>query len=178
MITAIVGVTVGFALSTSGIIQPDSPPHHSAPDSDEELQIEGGYANVTANGTVDYINLTVTKGESEVNFGGVSILWSGVNRSVSLVGYPNGTTTQQNTVQPGESQRFYVSPIYDTDESFPVLNTESDRFRVTMNVTAIEGHPIDASQRIALKFTLANRKHVQYAFRLPDSLHNKSVVEI
>ena len=177
-ITAIVGITIGFAISSSGIIHPDAPTRHSVPNPEEELQIEGGYANVTANGTVDHINITVTKGEAKVDFGGVSILWQGVNRSVSLVAYPNRTTTPQNAVQSGRDQRFSVSPIYDTDKSFPVLNKESDRFRVTMNVTAIEGHPIEANQRIALKFTLSNQKHVQYAFRLPESLNEKSIVEI
>ncbi|WP_128477178.1 hypothetical protein [Halorussus pelagicus] len=173
----VLGVGIGFVMTSGSILKPDSK-QGATPHYEDELKIQDGRANVTGNGTVDSLELTITKGDSQVDLSGVSITWVGPHKAVSLVAETTESENVRTTVRPGQSQRFYVSPRHDTDESFPVLNAESDRFELVINATAVRGKPLSGGERVGLDFTTATRSKVLYTVELPDSLGSDSVVEI
>lgn len=177
--TVVLGAGIGLAVTSSGILgSPDTGhPPNQAPE--EALKVQGGEADATENGTVDNLDLVIAKGGDEVDLSAVSITWVGPTESVTLV---SGTKAEMNaqtdSIKTGESQQFYISAVRDTDDSFPRLNADSDRFRLELNATAIRGQPLTGSQTVALKFTTSDSGSYVYRIKLPSSLEGKSDVEI
>ncbi|WP_128478989.1 hypothetical protein [Halorussus pelagicus] len=174
--TAMLGIIAGFALTSTGVLRPDTL-HGKDNLPEDELAIQGGYANVSANNSIDRVRLIVTKGSESVDFSGVSVTWHGVNVSTSLVSAPvEDIGSAKSSIK--QSERFEVASVHDQDSSFPVLNEESDRFELVFHVDAIEGTPIKSGQIVTLEFTLPDRSIVAYTVELPTSLDGKSTVKV
>ena len=180
LLTALVLIAgIGLGITSSGILDSPDTGHRPIPDPGEALKVQGGHATVTENGTVSNINLVIAKGGNEVDLSAVSITWEGPIESLTLVSGTKGEmNARSDSVEIGESQQFYISPIQDTDNSFPTLNADTDLFKLQLDATAIRGQPLTGGQTVALKFTTGDLGVVVYRIKLPSSLEGKSTVEI
>ncbi|MEZ3114367.1 hypothetical protein RYH80_00300 [Halobaculum sp. MBLA0147] len=131
VLTVAASVAVGALVNVSGVLQPeptpdgelaqvDAPPDQ-IPDRPREVATTG---HVTANGTVDVVNVTVTQsapGDGYISLANTSVTWVTGNDSYTLV-------TDDTD---GEFGRFEIRPIRDADGSVPTttrLDDPGDRF--------------------------------------------------
>ncbi|MFC7080040.1 hypothetical protein [Halorussus caseinilyticus] len=177
MIALVFSATTGGVLVGTGVLQ-QSPERDFGRDGDHagvaHAKIVGGSANVTANGTVDYVNLTVAHGTTDVDFSAVTITWLGPDRRVTLV-YRDAPTADADA--PKRVDRFTVVPIRDPDTSAPLL-TESDRFELVMDVTSIRKRPLTSDQSVELRLLTGDGIVRVYRLTIPSSLGERGAVAV
>lgn len=177
LLTAIAGATIGITLGSDPVPPfQDTSDRHEGPNA---FKVESGHANVTQASAVDTIRLVVMKGDERIDVSQLTITWIGPSTRKALV---NGTPSQMHAthrnVTVGNSLYFSIQPISDSDNSAPVLNDEDDRFRITMNATAIRGTPLQSSHEVHLKLKAADGSLELYTVTVPDTLQNKSEIKV
>ncbi|UPV74293.1 flagellin [Halorussus limi] len=165
----VAAIAAGVLINTAGFLQTKSEQtgQESSAQVSNRVQVVSAFGDV-ANEEVEQINLTVMRGSGsdDINLSSATIEWIGPNEAKTL--------TYNETADSGN---FTVSPIKDPDGSSPVLNTQDDRFKVSMNASAIS-NPLGEGEEVKLKLTTQYGAVTQYRANVPQSLSQESAVTI
>lgn len=169
--TVVVGtVSAGVAI---GVLteQPDQ----ERPQQTNKLVIINGTAHVTENSTVNYVNLTVRRGTRNVNLSSVTIEWLGPNVAENLVSKDKTTAGVETS---SDSRYFRAVPLRDQDNSAPLVNAQTDRFKLVINVPAISGQRLAPGDTVELKLITPRRAVTRYTITIPESLGEQTTVQV
>ena len=118
-------------------------------------------------------------GSDDINLSTATIEWIGPNKAKTLVaGNLSATNAQANGMAAGDSNYFNVSDIKDEDNSVPVLNSQDDRFTISMNASAISANTLQEGQTVDLKLTTQYGAVTLYRANIPQSLSQESAVTV
>ncbi|WP_266077811.1 archaellin/type IV pilin N-terminal domain-containing protein [Haladaptatus caseinilyticus] len=153
----VAAIAAGVLINTAGFLQSKSEQtgQDSSAQVSNRVQVVSGFGNVTNNERVDYINLTVMRGSGsdDINLSTATIEWIGPNKATTLVSgnMSEVDATFNGSGGAGTSTQFNVSDIKDQDNSVPVLNSQDDRFTISMNAGAIGGSNLGEGETVELK---------------------------
>ena len=166
----VAAIAAGVLINTAGFLQTKSEQtgQESSAQVSNRVQVVSGFGSV-ANERVTTINLTVMRGSGsdDINLSAATIEWIGPNEAKTLV------YTDKNA----GSNTFNVSAIKDGDGSAPVLNTQNDRFTITMDAKAIGG-ALGEGESVKLKLTTQYGAVTLYRANIPQSLSQESAVTV
>ncbi len=172
----VAAIAAGVLINTAGFLQSKSEQtgQDSSAQVSNRVQVVSGFGNVTDSEQVDYINLTVMRGSGsdDINLSTATIEWIGPNKATTLV---SGDMTEVDTAG---STQFNVSDIKDQDGSAPVLNSQDDRFTISMNAGAIGGNDLGEGETVELKLTTQYGAVTLYRASIPQSLSQESAVTV
>jgi len=165
----VAAIAAGVLINTAGFLQTkaEQTGEDSTAQVSNRVEVVSGSGNVTGN-TVDRVNLTVMRGSGsdDINLSAATIEWIGPDTATTL--------TKSDTADSGN---FSVSDIRDTDTSAPVLNSQDDRFVVTMNATQVSS-ALDEGDEVQLKLTTQYGATTIYRVTVPRSLSQKTAVSV
>ncbi|MGA9403121.1 archaellin/type IV pilin N-terminal domain-containing protein [Haladaptatus sp.] len=181
----VAAIAAGVLINTAGFLQSKSEQtgQDSTAQVSNRVQVVFGFGNVTTlDGTgaydqngkeyVDTVNLTVMRGSGsdDINLSTATIEWIGPNKAVTLVNGSSANDTQ-----------FTVSAIKDGDDSVPVLNSQDDRFTISLNASGITGNNVyglSEGQTAELRLTTQYGAVTLYRVNVPQSLSQESAVTV
>ncbi len=172
----VAAIAAGVLINTAGFLQSKSEQtgQDSSAQVSNRVEVVSGFGNVVTdtNGkeVVDQVNLTVMRGSGsdDINLSTATIEWIGPNKATTLVKGDSANDTQ-----------FNVSDIKDEDGSVPVLNSQDDRFTVTLNVDDISGKSgLYEGQTAELRLTTQYGAVTLYRVNVPQSLSQESAVTV
>ena len=181
----VAAIAAGVLINTAGFLQSKSEQtgQDSTAQVSNRVQVVSGFGNVTTlDGTgaydqngkeyVDTVNLTVMRGSGsdDINLSTATIEWIGPNKAVTLVNGSSANDTQ-----------FTVSAIKDGDDSVPVLNSQDDRFTISLNASGITGnnvYELSEGQTAELRLTTQYGAVTLYRVNVPQSLSQESAVTV
>jgi hypothetical protein len=112
-------------------------------------------AVVTDSGTVESVALTV-RAERRLDVSNVTVTWVGPYDATTLVS--------------GEgASRFDVVPLRDADDSAPVLNDQSDRFRVVLDAPVASRERLARGDEVHLELYTVERDRTLHTVTVPES---------
>jgi flagellin FlaA/flagellin FlaB len=168
----VAAIAAGVLINTAGFLQTKSEQtgQESSAQVSNRVQVVSAFGNV-ANEKVEKINLTVMRGSGsdDINLSAATIEWIGPEEAQTLTHNSDG-----GTLTDGE---FNVSAIKDPDESEPVLNTQDDRFKITMDATAISS-ALGEGEEVKLKVTTQYGAVTLYRANVPQSLSQENAVTV
>jgi flagellin FlaA/flagellin FlaB len=166
----VAAIAAGVLINTAGFLQTKSEQtgEESSAQVSNRVQVVSGFGQV-ANEEVTQINLTVMRGSGsdDINLSAATIEWIGPEEAKTLTYTPNDA---------GETS-FNVTSIKDGDDSTPVLNTQNDRFTVTMSANEIS-QPLGEGESVKLKLTTQYGAVTLYRANIPQSLSQESAVTV
>jgi len=166
----VAAIAAGVLINTAGFLQTKSEQtgEESSAQVSNRVQVVSGFGQV-ANEEVTQINLTVMRGSGsdDINLSAATIEWIGPEEAKTLTYTPNDA---------GENT-FNVTSIKDGDDSTPVLNTQNDRFTVTMSANEIS-QPLGEGESVKLKLTTQYGAVTLYRANIPQSLSQESAVTV
>lgn len=179
LVIAASGVTIGVLLGPSGISNLDHKSQYQQIEDTQAMRVESSHAVVTENETAQYVNVTLTKWDTDVDLSNLTLLWMGpeVDKELSHSS-PEKANAASNTDDAGDSFYFTTNPVKDSDSSAPVLNHPSDRIQVAINTTAIRGEPLKGGEEINFRYTTGEGRVIIDTVNIPSTLKNKSTVKI
>jgi flagellin FlaA/flagellin FlaB len=165
----VAAIAAGVLINTAGFLQTKSEQtgQESSAQVSNRVQVVSGFGNV-ANEQVETINLTVMRGSGsdDINLSAATIEWIGPNEAKTLT-YDSSTG----------ASNFTVTAIKDPDGSAPVLNTQDDRFKITMDATQISS-ALGEGEEVKLKLTTQYGAVTLYRANVPQSLSQESAVTV
>jgi flagellin FlaA/flagellin FlaB len=165
----VAAIAAGVLINTAGFLQTKSEQtgEEASAQVSNRVQVVSAFGTVS-NEEVTTINLTVMRGSGsdDINLSAATIEWIGPEEAKTL--------TYNESV--GDDS-FSVSPIKDPDSSAPVLNTQDDRFKVTMNASKIS-NPLGEGEEVKLKLTTQYGAVTLYRANVPQSLSQESAVTV
>jgi flagellin FlaA/flagellin FlaB len=169
----VAAIAAGVLINTAGFLQTKSEQtgEESSAQVSNRVQVVSGFGNVGNSETVTEINLTVMRGSGsdDINLSAATIEWIGPDTAKTLT-YDSAGADQNN---------FTVTAIKDADGSTPVLNTQNDRFTITMDAAAIEGdNGLAEGESVKLKLTTQYGAVTLYRANIPQSLSKESAVTV
>ncbi|WP_162224657.1 archaellin/type IV pilin N-terminal domain-containing protein [Halorussus amylolyticus] len=179
----VAAIAAGVLINTAGFLQTKSEQtgQESSAQVSNRVQVVSGFGNVANDEKVDYVNLTVMRGSGgdDINLSTSTIEWIGPNEAKTLTaGDLEDSVEKPGDGDEGDIDKFNVSEIKDTDDSAPVLNSQDDRFRISMNATAIGGERLGEGQTVELKLTTQYGAVTIYRANVPQSLSQESAVTV
>ncbi|WP_158056489.1 archaellin/type IV pilin N-terminal domain-containing protein [Halorussus halophilus] len=179
----VAAIAAGVLINTAGFLQTKSEQtgQESSAQVSNRVQVVSGFGNV-ANEQVDYINLTVMRGSGsdDINLSTATIEWIGPNTAKTLTSNTTDSITVESseTNLVGSTPYFAVNAIKDPSDSVPVLDEQDDRFKVTLNTTAISGSYLGEGEEVELKLTTQYGAVTIYRANVPQSLSQESAVTV
>ncbi|MFC4551468.1 MULTISPECIES: archaellin/type IV pilin N-terminal domain-containing protein [Halorussus] len=196
----VAAIAAGVLINTAGFLQTKSEQtgQESSAQVSNRVQVVSGFGNVANDERVDYINLTVMRGSGsdDINLSTATIEWIGPNRATTLTQVPNhrdGTADSDNgkftsdavknpttmtDADVGKYDYFNVSSIKDPSDSVPVLDEQDDRFKISLNTTAITDSRLGEGEEVELKLTTQYGAVTIYRVNVPQSLSQESAVTV
>ena len=169
----VAAIAAGVLINTAGFLQTKSEQtgQESSAQVSNRVQVVSAFGDV-ANEEVEQINLTVMRGSgsADINLSAATIEWIGPEEAKTLVHNSEEPKTLNGT-------EFNVSAIKDPDGSEPVLNTQDDRFKVTMDATEIS-EALGEGEEVKLKLTTQYGAVTLYRANVPQSLSQESAVTV
>ncbi|WP_135854427.1 archaellin/type IV pilin N-terminal domain-containing protein [Halorussus salinus] len=169
----VAAIAAGVLINTAGFLQTKSEQtgQESSAQVSNRVQVVSAFGDV-ANERVETINLTVMRGSGsdDINLSSATIEWIGPEKATTLVHNNKEPKTLNGT-------EFNVSSIKDPDGSEPVLNTQDDRFKITMDATAISS-ALGEGEEVKLKLTTQYGAVTLYRANVPQSLSQESAVTV
>ncbi len=172
----VAAIAAGVLINTAGFLQSKSEQtgQDSSAQVSNRVQVVSGFGNVVDDGNgsevVDQIELTVMRGSGsdDINLSTATIEWIGPNKATTLVKGDNAT-----------ADNFSVSSIKDEDGSSPVLNSQDDRFTITMDAAQISNTDgLGEGQTVELRLTTQYGAVTLYRANVPQSLSQESAVTV
>ncbi|MEE6211107.1 archaellin/type IV pilin N-terminal domain-containing protein [Salarchaeum sp. III] len=103
------------------------------------------------------ISVSLAPGSDPINVSKTTIRWTG----------PSGATTLTN-------EDFNVSAVTDEGDTVPVLNSQNDRFQVSINLTGADGvtelEALEGGEEVHLTFVTSSGAETVFALNVPASL--------
>ncbi|WP_135825952.1 archaellin/type IV pilin N-terminal domain-containing protein [Halorussus ruber] len=169
----VAAIAAGVLINTAGFLQTKSEQtgEESSAQVSNRVQVVSAFGEVGNDEKVTEISLTVMRGSGsdDINLSAATIEWIGPEKAKTLVHDMDGGGTEDN--------EFTVSPIKDSDSSEPVLNTQDDRFEITMDATKISS-ALDEGEEVKLKLTTQYGAVTLYRANVPQSLSQESAVTV
>ena len=136
-----------------------------------------GIVNGSSTKTVDNINLTtrLAAGSGSVSLNNTSIKYLSSDTATTLTNNNsvNATAIDWANASPNE---FAVNKIADDDTSFPILNSQTDRFEIVINSSVVEGtskNGLTTGESVTLEITSRNGGTSQVILTMPQQLAGK-----
>jgi flagellin FlaA/flagellin FlaB len=168
----VAAIAAGVLINTAGFLQTKSEQtgQESSAQVSNRVQVVSAFGTVS-NEEVTEINLTVMRGSGsdDINLSAATIEWIGPETAKTLTHNSDGGALQ--------GDEFNVSAIKDPDGSDPVLNTQDDRFKITMEATEISS-ALGEGEEVKLKLTTQYGAVTLYRANVPQSLSQESAVTV
>jgi len=161
----VAAIAAGVLINTAGLLQTqaEATGEESTQQVSDRLQIQSATGNVTGAGTVDKINLTVTKSPGA---GDIQLL---------NVTYEVVTNAQVVTNVTKKSQISNVTSA--TNDK--VITERGDRYKITLdNSTHLGGQTIEGGDTLTVTLTTAPGASTVEELRVPDSLVGRQAVSL
>ncbi|KZN22935.1 flagellin [Haladaptatus sp. R4] len=179
----VAAIAAGVLINTAGFLQSKSQQtgQDSSAQVSNRVDIVSVYGNVSDNSHVDLVNFTVMRGSGsdDINLSQATIEWIGPDNATTLVGNNSSMVGNKVVIAPS-SNEFAISPIKDTDESRPVLNSQDDRLRLTVpaDLLSDDGNGLSEGQTAHVKITTQYGATTVYQVSIPQSLSQKKAVTV
>ncbi|MCO8246525.1 MULTISPECIES: archaellin/type IV pilin N-terminal domain-containing protein [unclassified Haladaptatus] len=179
----VAAIAAGVLINTAGFLQSKSQQtgQDSSAQVSNRVDIVSVYGNVSGSGHVDLVNFTVMRGSGsdDINLSQATIEWIGPDNATTLVGNNSSMVGNKVVIAPS-SNEFAISPIKDTDESRPVLNSQDDRLRLTVpaDLLSDDGNGLSEGQTAQVKITTQYGATTVYQVSIPQSLSQKKAVTV
>jgi flagellin-like protein len=198
----VAAIAAGVLINTAGFLQSKSQQtgeQSSAQVSDrlQEVVTTGLVESPAIDGSPDdvitLVNVTVTlsPGADELDLENATVSWIGPDGTAQLapagVIDSNGPTasfqvnnSQSDISNHTQSGEFKYSVVKDADDTAPVINDPDDRLKLVFstNDTATANGFLSAGEEVTIKINTASGASTTIRFRIPDSLGQKSAVEL
>ncbi|MFC7097310.1 archaellin/type IV pilin N-terminal domain-containing protein [Halobaculum marinum] len=171
----VAAIAAGVLINTAGFLQSKSQEtgQQSSKQVSNRLQEVVTVGQVdTANNQIYAVNVTVTQapGAGEIDLQNATINWIG----------PSGTETLTHDEASGTNWQFNTTAVKNTDGSNTVLNDADDRFNVNflLNTTANGPGKLSEGEEVTIKINTMSGATTSIRFTVPESLGQKSAVEL
>ncbi|WP_042665697.1 archaellin/type IV pilin N-terminal domain-containing protein [Haloferax sp. ATB1] len=136
-----------------------------------------GIVNGTSTKSVDFVNLTtrLAAGSGSVSLNNTTIKYLSDDTARTLVNNNTDNADGINWSTAGNNE-FAVRKIQDDDTSFPILNSQTDRFEIVINTSVIEGankNGLSTGESVTLEITSRNGGTTQVILTMPQQLAGK-----
>jgi flagellin-like protein len=203
----VAAIAAGVLINTAGFLQSKSQStgEQSSAQVSDRLQEVVTTGNVTAdhannpagpdnlqdaisNGTVDIVNVTVTlaPGADELDLENTTVSWIGPDGTTQLqpdvsdfkVAQDQTNLGQEGTTWPAGTYKYAV--VKDADDTAPVLNDADDRMKLVFNSSLVGtgGDTLQPGEEVTIKINTASGASTTIRFSVPESLEQKSAVEL
>ncbi|MGB9986635.1 archaellin/type IV pilin N-terminal domain-containing protein [Salarchaeum japonicum] len=122
-----------------------------------KLPASAGHENSSKVINETTISVSLAPGSDPINVNDTTIRWTG----------PGGATTLTN-------ENFTVSAVTDEGETKPVLNSQTDRFQVTINLTEQPVSVLEGGETVHLTFVTSSGAETVFQMNVPASLADAS----
>ena len=163
----VAAIAAGVLINTAGLLQTqaEATGQETQQQVSDRIQIQSATGNVTADGTVDKVNVSVTKspGAGDIDLANVTFEFvtnDAVNTNVMLA--DNSETAITNITS-------------ETNDN--VITDRGDRYRLTFNGSDIGG-VLDGGDSVTLTLTTAAGASTIQELRVPDSLVDRQAVKL
>ena len=179
----VAAIAAGVLVNTAGVLQA------TAQDAGEQsvnkvtnrvdVVSEHGIVNESADGSksVDTLNLTVrlAAGSGGVSLNNTTIKYLSSDTARTLV---QNTSTNASSIDwtNASNDEFAVRKLSDDDDSFPILNSQADRYEIVINTSVVEGSAKDGlttGESVTLEITSRNGGTTQVILTMPQQLAGK-----
>ncbi|MFC7069966.1 archaellin/type IV pilin N-terminal domain-containing protein [Halobaculum lipolyticum] len=170
----VAAIAAGVLINTAGFLQSKSQEtgQQSSKQVSDRLQEVVTVGQVdTANNQIEAVNVTVTQapGAGEIDLQNATINWIG----------PAGTETLTHDQASGTDWQFNTTAVKNTDGSTTVLNDADDRFNLNFDLTDTNApDPLAEGEEVTIKINTMSGATTSIRFTVPESLGQKSAVEL
>ncbi len=170
----IASITAGVLINTTTSLESQSA--DTSQDTNRQVtvrtQVVGVAGNVTNQGTVDWVNLTVRIGAGSGNLD-LSDL------TVQYIG-PNGAETLVHTSGSPANGEFVVESLRDADGSAPVLNDADDRASIAIDLrqSNVDLAPLDTHERATIRIMASSGGTTRVRIGAPGQLTDETSVAL
>lgn len=135
-------------------------------------QVVGVAGNVTTQGTVDWVNITVKPAAGSGNLDLTDL-------TVQYIG-PNGAETMVHTTGSPADGEFVVDSLGDADGSVPVLNDREDRASIAIDLRQpnVDLAPLDAHERATIRLMASSGSTTRVRIGPPGELSDETSVAL
>ena len=179
----VAAIAAGVLVNTAGVLQA------TAQDAGEQsvnkvtnrldVVSKHGMVNESSDGSksVDNLNLTVrlAAGSGSVSLNNTTIKYLSSDTAKTLVQNTSTNASNINWTKASDDE-FAVRELSDDDTSFPILNSQSDRYEIVINASNVEGTSKDGlrtGESVTLEVTSRNGGTTQVIVTMPQQLAGK-----
>jgi len=168
----VAAIAAGVLINTAGFLQTKSEQtgQESSAQVTDRVNVVSTYGEVGNDETVTLVNLTVMKssGAGDINLSTATVEWLGPDQGTILT---NGSDA--------DASHFNSSVIKDRKDTYPVLVDQEDRFRITINPTALsdDGTGLKEGEDFTIK-VVTSAGAVTYEHSVPQTLTDQEAVEL
>jgi len=168
----VAAIAAGVLINTAGFLQSKSQEtgQQSSKQVSDRVQEVVTVGNVTDSGTIDKVNVTVTQapGAGEIDLVNATINWIGSSGTYTLVHSDTGAS----------GWTFQTYAVKDTDGDSTVLNDADDRHNIEFVLDGTGASALTEGDEATIKINTMAGATTEIRFTVPQSLGQKSAVEL
>ena len=174
----VAAIAAGVLINTAGFLQSKAQEtgEQSTKQVSNRLQEVTTTGNVTANDTIDMVNVTVTQapGAGEIDLRNATVTWVGPDGTYQLTSDPDTAPSALS------GTNYSVSTVKDADGSDPVLNDPDDRFTLVFNVDTFNADDgeLEEGESVTIEVNTLAGATTAIRFTVPESLGGSDAVEL
>ena len=169
----VAAIAAGVLINTAGFLQTKSQAtgEESTSQVSNRVNVVDATGNVTNDGTVDLINISVMRsaGSDNINLSRSTIQWIGPNEATTL--------TYQSNISNLTAAEFNTTEIRNVDTN-KVLTDEDSRAKITIDAGAVSDNDLSEGAEVQLTITTQYGSQTQYVINVPESLQDKQAVPL
>jgi len=162
----VAAIAAGVLINTAGLLQTqaEATGEESTQQVSDRLNIQSATGNVTDGGTIDIINVTVTKAPGADDIQLENVTYEFVTSDSVVTGVVGGSDATISNVTSATNDN--------------VITDRSDRYKIEFDASSALGGNLDGGERVTLTLTTAPGASTVTELRVPDSLVDKSAVSL
>ena len=174
----VAAIAAGVLINTAGFLQSKSEQtgQESTAGVTNRVNVISSVGIVGNDETIHLVNLTVMKnsGSGDIDLSTATVEWLGPNTGKILDAAPKG--------EKASATQFNLTTIKDIEDTYPVLHSQEDRFRITIDAVAIAekaGKPggLQGGEDFTVKI-VTSAGAMTYHHSVPPSLSQKDAVQL
>ena len=178
----VAAIAAGVLVNTAGVLQAtaEDAGEQSVNKVTNRLDVVSthGIVNGSSPKTVDSLNMTVrlAAGSGSVALNNTTIKYLSGDTARTLVRNTTDADHENFTWSEVGSDEFATRKLSDDDTSYPVLNSQSDRYEIVINTSVIEGegkNGLQTGESVTLEITSRNGGTTQVILTMPQQLAGK-----